>query len=156
MMLRASERKSAYILRKLQKVSHCLPLAELRVTPGTVLIQASVLGQLRADWFLCQEAILKNNLQENVLQERNLSYVILQYFLKIMTLSYMNRSKLLRREKWSNHSKTAENHLKSHDFVWNYDCSLLNSIDHGISYPWYFIPSTSFSIIRHLCNHLLI
>lgn len=99
MMLRASERKSAYILRKLQKVSHCLPLAELRVTPGTVLIQASVLGQLRADWFLCQEAILKNNLQENVLQERNLSYVILQYFLKIMTLSYMNRSKLLRREK---------------------------------------------------------
>lgn len=96
MMLRASEKKSAYILGKLQKVSHCLPLAELRVTPGTVLIQASLLGERSADWFLCQEAILKNNLQENVLQERNLSYVILQYVLKIMTLSYKNRSKLLR------------------------------------------------------------
>lgn len=92
MMLRASEGKPAYILGKLLKVSHCLPPAELRVPPGTVLTQASLLGELSAAWFLRKEAILKNNL----LQERNLRYVLLQYVLKIMALSYKNRSKLLR------------------------------------------------------------
>jgi len=59
-----------------------------------------------------------------------------------MTLSCISeKSKLLGREKTSNHSKTAKNHFKNHDLVWNYDCSLLNSIYRGISYPWYFIPS---------------
>lgn len=154
---RASE-KYTYVLQKLQKVFHCLPLAELRVTPGhgsdpSIFVRGTERGLAR---FLCQEAIFKNNLQENVLQGRNLSYVILQYFLKIITLSCINRSKSLGKGKRLNHSKTAQNHSQSHGFVWNYDCCLLNSIYHGISYPWYFIPSTSFSIIRRLCNHLLI
>lgn len=103
-----------------------------------------MLGELSADWFIFNVKRLyeKNNLQENVLQERDLRCVLLSYFLKIMTLSCISeKSKWLGGGEKSHHSKTAKNHLKDHDFVWNYDCSLLNSIYHGISYPWYFIPS---------------
>lgn len=36
----------------LQKLFHCLPLAELKLNPGPVLIQASMLGALSAGWFV--------------------------------------------------------------------------------------------------------
>lgn len=137
-----SLKKEVCTLQKLWKVFHCLPLAELRLTPWHCS-NPSIFARGTQCWlvcFLCQEAILKYNLQENVFRERNPSYVILQYFLKIMTL-IVSRSKLLRRGKRSNHSKTTKNHLQNHDLVWNYDCSLLNNIYHGISYPWYFILS---------------
>lgn len=74
-----SLKKEVCTLQKLQQLFHCLPLAELRVTPW----HCSDPGIFAwgTEWWLvcclCQEVILKNNLQENVLQEKNLSYVIL-------------------------------------------------------------------------------
>lgn len=56
------------------------------------------------------------------------------------------RATTIDRTSWRNQpcSTTEKNtFFINHDFVWNYDCCLLNSIYHGISYPWSFIPSDS-------------
>ena len=52
MMLAASEKKGARARQKLRKDFHCLPLANTELYPGTVLIQASLLGEPSADWLV--------------------------------------------------------------------------------------------------------